>query len=132
ALALACEALGSENVRALLMPSPFSTGHSVSDAEALSRNLKNPYDILPVNEPFEAFSKTLEPVLKNIAFTVTEENLQARIRGTLLMAVSNKDGSILLNTSNKSELAVGYGTLYWDKEGCLSDLGTRYKSQDYA
>lgn len=131
-LALACEALGPENVNALLMPSPFSTGHSVSDAEELSKNLNNPYDILPIKEPFEAFSKALEPVFKDLPFSVAEENLQARIRGTLVMAVSNKFGSIVLNTSNKSELAVGYGTLYGDMAGGLSVLGDCYKLQVYA
>jgi NAD+ synthase (glutamine-hydrolysing) len=131
-LALACEALGSENVHALLMPSQFSTGHSVSDAEQLSINLNNPYDILPIKDIFNSFSTTLEPVFKDLPFSVAEENLQSRIRGTLVMALSNKFGSILLNTSNKSELSTGYGTLYGDMAGGLGVLGDLYKTQVYA
>ena len=131
-LALACEALGPENVHALLMPSQFSTGHSVSDAEQLSKNLGNPYDTLPIKDIFDAFSTTLEPIFKDLPFSVAEENLQSRIRGTLVMALSNKFGSILLNTSNKSELATGYGTLYGDMAGGLGVLGDCYKLQIYA
>lgn len=131
-LALACEALGPENVRALLMPSQFSTDHSVSDAEQLSRNLNNQYDILPIKDIFEAYETTLKPVFKDLPFNVAEENLQSRIRGALVMALSNKFGSILLNTSNKSELATGYGTLYGDMAGGLGVLGDLYKMQVYA
>lgn len=131
-LALACEALGSENVNALLMPSQFSTEHSVVDAVNLSRNLNNHYDILPIKDIFQAFSETLEPVFKDLPFSVAEENLQSRIRGALVMALSNKFGSILLNTSNKSELATGYGTLYGDMAGGLGVLGDCYKQQVYA
>jgi NAD+ synthase (glutamine-hydrolysing) len=131
-LALACEALGAGNVHALLMPSQFSTGHSVSDAEQLSKNLGTTYDILPIKDIFEAYSKTLEPVFKDLPFSVAEENLQSRIRGALVMALSNKFGSILLNTSNKSELATGYGTLYGDMAGGLGVLGDLYKMQIYA
>lgn len=131
-LALACEALGAGNVRALLMPSQFSTGHSVSDAEQLSKNLNNPYDILPIKDLFDTFNKTLEPIFDGLPFSVAEENLQSRIRGTLVMALSNKFDSILLNTSNKSELATGYGTLYGDMAGGLGVLGDLYKMQVYA
>lgn len=131
-LALACHALGSENVHALLMPSQFSTGHSVSDAEQLSKNLNNAYDILPIKNIFEQFQDTLKPVFKDLPFNVAEENLQSRIRGALVMAMSNKFGSILLNTSNKSELATGYGTLYGDMAGGLGVLGDLYKVQVYA
>lgn len=131
-LTLACHALGSENVRALLMPSEFSTGHSVTDAEQLSKNLDNHYDILAIKDVFQIFRQTLEPVFKDMPFNVAEENLQSRIRGTLVMALSNKFGSILLNTSNKSELATGYGTLYGDMAGGLGVLGDLYKVQVYA
>jgi NAD+ synthase (glutamine-hydrolysing) len=131
-LALACEALGSENVRALLMPSQFSTGHSVTDAEALSRNLNNHYDIIPIKEVFESYESALEPVFSGLAFSVAEENLQSRIRGAMVMALSNKFGSILLNTSNKSELSTGYGTLYGDMAGGLGVIGDVYKMQVYA
>lgn len=131
-LALACEALGSDNVRALLMPSQYSTSHSVSDAERLSKNLKSTYDIIPIKEIFESYETALKPVFKDLPFNVAEENLQSRIRGSLVMALSNKFGSILLNTSNKSELATGYGTLYGDMAGGLGVLGDVYKLQVYA
>lgn len=130
--ALAVEALGKENVQVLLMPSEFSSDHSVSDAEQLSKNLGNPYNIVAIKEVYQAFLQTLNPLFKDMPFNVAEENLQARTRGVLLMAVSNKFGSILLNTSNKSELAVGYGTLYGDMAGGLGVLGDLYKMQVYA
>lgn len=131
-LAIACDALGAENVRAILMPSQYSTSHSVSDAEQLSKNLDNPYDILPIKNIYEAFITELEPVFKDLPFSVAEENIQSRSRGNLLMAIANKFGYILLNTSNKSELATGYGTLYGDMAGGLSVLGDVYKMQVYA
>lgn len=131
-LALACDALGSDNVRALLMPSQYSSSHSVSDAERLSKNLKSTYDIIPIKEIFESYETALKPVFKDLPFNVAEENLQSRIRGSLVMALSNKFGSILLNTSNKSELATGYGTLYGDMAGGLGVLGDVYKLQVYA
>lgn len=131
-LALACAALGSENVDALLMPSQFSTGHSVDDAVQLSKNLNNHYDILPIKDVFEQYTTALKPIFKDLPFNVAEENLQSRIRGTLVMALSNKFGTILLNTSNKSELATGYGTLYGDMAGGLGVLGDLYKLQVYA
>jgi NAD+ synthase (glutamine-hydrolysing) len=129
---LAAEALGKENVRALLMPSQYSTSHSVADAEQLSKNLGNPYDIVPIRNIYDAFLTELRPIFKNEPFSVAEENIQSRTRGNLLMAVANKFGYILLNTSNKSELATGYGTLYGDMAGGLSILGDVYKMQVYA
>ena len=131
-LALACEALGKENVRAILMPSPYSTEHSVKDAVQLSKNLQNPYDIIRIDEVYKTFLKTLQPVFNDLPFTVAEENIQSRSRGNLLMAISNKFGYILLNTSNKSELATGYGTLYGDMAGGLGVLGDCYKLQVFA
>ena len=131
-LALACEALGKENVRAVLMPSHYSTSHSVSDAEQLSKNLGNPYDIIPIESVYSAFLSTLKPIFKDLPFSVAEENIQSRTRGNLLMALANKFGYILLNTSNKSELATGYGTLYGDMAGGLGVLGDVYKMQVYA
>jgi len=131
-LALACKALGPENVHALLMPSQFSTDHSVSDAEQLSRNLNNRYDTLPIKDIFGVVEATLKPVFEDRAFDVAEENIQSRIRGLLAMALSNKFGYILLNTSNKSELATGYGTLYGDMAGGLGVLGDLYKMQVFA
>jgi NAD+ synthase (glutamine-hydrolysing) len=131
-LALAVEALGKDNVRAVLMPSPYSTEHSVDDAVALSKKLNNPYDIVRINDIYETFLQTLDPFFMGLPFNVAEENTQSRIRGNLLMALSNKFGYILLNTSNKSELSTGYGTLYGDMAGGLSVLGDVYKMQVYA
>ena len=131
-LALACEALGPENVRAVLMPSEFSSGHSVDDAVTLSENLGNPYDIVPIRGIYDSFLQTLSPIFGDLPFGLAEENLQSRSRGNLLMAIANKFGLILLNTSNKSELATGYGTLYGDMAGGLSVLGDVYKMQVYA
>jgi NAD+ synthase (glutamine-hydrolysing) len=130
--ALAVEALGRENVHVLLMPSEYSSAHSVEDAVELSRNLGNRYDIVPIKEVYHSFLTTLEPIFKGLPFGLAEENIQARTRGNLLMAVANKLGYILLNTSNKSELATGYGTLYGDMAGGLSILGDVYKTQVYA
>lgn len=129
--ALASRALGAENVRAVLMPSEYSSEHSISDAVLLSENLNNPYDIIPISEAFGAFNNTLKGVFEGMPFNITEENIQSRSRGVILMAISNKFGNILLNTSNKSELAVGYGTLYGDMAGGLSVIGDVYKTQVY-
>ncbi|MFN8247738.1 MAG: NAD+ synthase [Ferruginibacter sp.] len=131
-LALACEALGKENVHAILMPSAYSTSHSVSDAEQLSKNLQNRYDIIPIKNIYESFLEELKPHFKDLPFGIAEENIQSRTRGNLLMAMANKFGYILLNTSNKSELATGYGTLYGDMAGGIGVLGDCYKLQVYA
>ena len=131
-VALACDALGAENVRAILMPSPYSTEHSVDDAVQLSKNLNNPYEIIKINDVYESFLHTLSPLFNGLPFSLAEENIQSRSRGNLLMAIANKFGYILLNTSNKSELATGYGTLYGDMAGGLGILGDCYKVQVYA
>jgi NAD+ synthase (glutamine-hydrolysing) len=130
-LAIACTALGKENVRAVLMPSQYSTEHSVSDAEQLSKTLGNSYDIVPIKNIYDSFLAELKPIFNNLPFSVAEENIQSRTRGNLLMAIANKFGYILLNTSNKSELATGYGTLYGDMAGGLGVLGDCYKLQVY-
>lgn len=130
-LALACTALGKENVRAVLLPSQYSTGHSVSDAEQLSKNLGNPYDIVPIKNIYDAFLTELKPIFKDLPFSIAEENIQSRTRGNILMAIANKFSYILLNTSNKSELATGYGTLYGDMAGGIGVLGDCYKLQVY-
>ncbi len=130
-LALAVEALGKENVTAVLMPSHFSTSHSVSDAEQLSRQLQNPYHIMPIKNIYDSFLNELQPLFKDLPFGIAEENIQSRSRGNLLMAIANKFGYILLNTSNKSELSTGYGTLYGDMAGGLGVLGDCYKLQIY-
>ena len=132
ALVLACEALGKEQVRGVLMPSQYSSSSSVTDAQELCRNLGNPHDLLPIQEIYDSFLKTLKPVFGDLPFGLAEENLQSRTRGNLLMALANKFGCILLNTSNKSELATGYGTLYGDMAGGISVLGDVYKTQIYA
>ncbi len=131
-LALAVEALGKENVHAVLMPSQYSTSHSVSDAEQLSSLLGNPYDIIAIKPIYDAFMTQLEPIYKDLPFNIAEENIQARSRGNLLMAIANKFGYILLNTTNKSECATGYGTLYGDMAGGIAVLGDVYKMQVYA
>jgi NAD+ synthase (glutamine-hydrolysing) len=126
-LAIAAEALGNENVMSVLMPSEYSSDHSINDAIALCKNLNSPYEIVPIKSIFSSFQNELSTPFEGKEEDVTEENLQARIRGTLLMAYSNKFGNILLNTSNKSEMAVGYGTLYGDMCGGLSVIGDVYK-----
>jgi len=130
-LVIACEALGKENVHAVLMPSPYSTEHSVDDAVELSKNLNNPHTTVPIKEVYESFLNTLQPLFKDLPFSLAEENIQSRSRGNILMAIANKFGYVLLNTSNKSELATGYGTLYGDMAGGLGVLGDCYKLQVY-
>jgi len=131
-LALACQALGNENVLAVAMPSGFSSTHSVEDATLLSQRLNNPFQILPIQPVYESFLGVLKPVFQDLPFGLAEENIQSRSRGNLLMSIANKFGYILLNTSNKSELSTGYGTLYGDMAGGLSVLGDLYKMQVYA
>lgn len=130
--AIAARALGAENVYGVLMPSKFSSEHSVSDALELAEKLGIQYDTIAMEEVVEQFEKSLSPYFKGLPFGVAEENIQARARGVILMALSNKFGHILLNTSNKSEAAVGYGTLYGDMNGGLSVLGDVYKSDVFA
>ncbi|SFS99501.1 NAD+ synthase [Sphingobacterium wenxiniae] len=130
--ALACEALGAENVLAILMPSIYSTDHSLKDALDLVQNTGCAHQIIPIKDVAEAFDTTLAQTFEGRTPDTTEENIQARIRGTLLMAISNKFGHILLNTSNKSEAAVGYGTLYGDMAGAISVIGDVYKTQAFA
>lgn len=127
--ALACEALGAENVMSVLMPSKFSSDHSIQDALDLVNNIGCKHEIIPIKEATDAYDNLLAPVFSGLAFNLTEENIQARIRGTIVMAMSNKFGYILLNTSNKSECAVGYGTLYGDMCGAIGVIGDVYKTQ---
>lgn len=129
--ALAAEALGSENVRGVLMPSQFSSEHSVSDAVQLAQNLGIKHEIIPIESIYRSFESALAPAFEGLPFNIAEENIQARIRGILVMGFSNKFGEILLNTSNKSEMAVGYGTLYGDMCGGLSVIGDLYKTEVY-
>jgi NAD+ synthase (glutamine-hydrolysing) len=130
-LALAAEALGNENVYAVLLPSEFSSGHSVDDAVALAVNLNCKYDTISIKDGYTSILDSLQPYFKELPFSVAEENIQARVRAVLLMGLANKFGYILLNTSNKSEAAVGYGTLYGDMCGGISVLGDVYKTEVY-
>ena len=129
--ALACEALGPENVTAVLMPSKFSSDHSIKDALDLVENTGCAHHIISIEGMVDAFEENLTSAFAGRKADTTEENIQARVRGTLLMAFSNKFGHILLNTSNKSEAAVGYGTLYGDMAGSLSVIGDVYKTQAF-
>ncbi|MFW5710363.1 MAG: NAD+ synthase [Spirochaetota bacterium] len=128
---IATQALGPENVHSFALPSRYSSEASETDARQLAENLGIGYDILPIEEPFKAILVVMEPVFEGKRPDVTEENIQARIRGTLLMAYSNKFGSLLLTTGNKSELATGYCTLYGDMSGGLSVIGDLLKTQVY-
>jgi len=130
--ALAVEALGKENVQGVGMPSEFSSGGSVTDAEKLAENLGIAFSVVPIKEIYTKFSEALEPFFAGTAFGLAEENLQPRIRGTLLMAVSNKSGALVLTTGNKSEMACGYCTLYGDMVGALAVIGDLYKTEVYA
>ena len=127
--ALAAEALGPQNVMAVLLPSRFSSDHSIKDAEDLVKNLGCKHETVPIRHITEAFESTLQPQFHNLPFNIAEENIQSRSRAVVLMAMCNKFGYILLNTSNKSEAAVGYGTLYGDMCGGISVIGDVYKTQ---
>jgi NAD+ synthase (glutamine-hydrolysing) len=128
-LALAIQALGNENVISVLMPSQYSSGHSVDDSLEMLKNTGSPHHLININDAHHIFRQTLKPVFGNPPNGLTDENIQARIRGIYLMALANKHGYILLNTSNKSEAAVGYGTLYGDMNGGISVLGDVYKTE---
>lgn len=128
---IAADALGPENVRALLMPSPFSSDESVEDAKELARNLGIEYNVIPISEIYNSVVDTLKPVIGGTEFDATEENIQSRIRMVLLMALQNKTGHVLLNSSNKSENALGFCTLYGDTAGAFSPTGDLYKSEIY-
>ncbi len=127
-LCLASEALGNKNVKALLLPSRYSSENSVSDSIELAKTLGVDFEVISIEKPFKALEELLEHAFSGLEPDVTEENIQARIRALILMAFSNKFGYILLNTSNKSEAAVGYGTLYGDMAGGLSIIGDVYKT----
>jgi len=129
--AIAVEALGAENVQGVGMPSEFSSSGSVTDAEKLARNLGIAFSTVPIRGVYEEFSKSLEPFFKGTGFGLAEENLQPRIRGSLLMALSNKTGALVLTTGNKSEMACGYCTLYGDMVGALAVIGDVYKTEVY-
>jgi len=130
-IVLAVKALGKENVLPVLLPSRYSSDHSVNDAVKLAENLGCKYEVINIEEAFNGFENTLKPLFADRPTDLTEENIQARVRAVILMALTNKFGYILLNTSNKSEAAVGYGTLYGDMCGGISVIGDLYKTQVY-
>ena len=130
-LAIAVDAIGSKRVNGILMPSSFTSSMSIEDAKIEAKNLNVHTSIIDIQSIFEIFTKNLEPEFINFNEDITEENLQARIRGTLLMAISNKKGAIVLTTGNKSEMAVGYTTLYGDMAGGFSVLKDIYKTMVY-
>ncbi len=129
---LAADAMGAGNVLGVGMPGPYSSPGSIRDAEALARNLGIEFQVIPITPIFESYLETLDPVFNAAARDVTEENIQARIRGNVLMALSNKFGSLLLTTGNKSELAVGYCTLYGDMAGGLAVIADVPKTMVYS
>ncbi|MBD2212234.1 NAD+ synthase [Nostoc linckia FACHB-104] len=130
--AIAVAALGQENVFGVLMPSPYSSDHSISDALALGENLGIKTTTLPIAEPMQCFDNSLAELFAGTEFGIAEENLQSRIRGNLLMAIANKFGYLLLSTGNKSEMAVGYCTLYGDMNGGLAVIADVPKTRVYS
>ena len=129
--ALAVDALGADNVHGIIMPSAFSTHHSVSDSVELSERLGMTYDIIPIGDIYEVYVRQLGSFFSDVEWHVALENIQARIRSNILMAYSNRYGALVLNTSNKSELSAGYGTLYGDLSGAIMVIGDLYKLQVY-
>ncbi|CDN11496.1 NAD synthetase / Glutamine amidotransferase chain of NAD synthetase [Richelia intracellularis] len=130
--AIATAALGKENVLGVLMPSPYSSEHSVADALELSNNLEIRTQRLPIGELMAGYDKTLGKLFTGTEFGLAEENIQSRIRGNLLMAIANKFGHLLLSTGNKSEMAVGYCTLYGDMNGGLAVIADVPKTRVYS
>jgi NAD+ synthase (glutamine-hydrolysing) len=130
--AIASCAIGPENVLGVLMPSPYSSDHSVNDALELARNLGIAIEILPIGDLMKTYDRTLADLFVNTTFGIAEENIQSRIRGNLLMAISNKFGHLLLSTGNKSEMSVGYCTLYGDMNGGLAVISDVPKTRVYS
>ena len=130
--AIASCAIGPENVLGVLMPSPYSSDHSVNDALELARNLGIAIELLPIGDLMKTYDRTLANLFVNTTFGIAEENIQSRIRGNLLMAISNKFGHLLLSTGNKSEMAVGYCTLYGDMNGGLAVISDVPKTRVYS
>jgi len=130
--AIAVEALGAENVLGVGMPSEFSSSGSIDDARALAENLGIDYELVAIHDVFREYQEALEPLFKGTPFGLAEENLQSRIRGGLLMALSNKFGALVLTTGNKSEMSTGYCTLYGDMVGALAVIGDVFKTRVYA
>lgn len=127
--AIAADALGPENVHCLMLPSEYTSAHSLEDAEAVARALGTKLDTVPISGPRAAVTEALGPLFAGLAPDVTEENIQSRLRGLLLMAISNKTGAMLLTTGNKSEVAVGYATIYGDMNGGYNPIKDLYKTR---
>jgi NAD+ synthase (glutamine-hydrolysing) len=130
--AIATEALGAENVIGIGMPSPYSSSGSIDDSRKLAADLGIRFEVIPITGLFEEYTRSLDPLFQGLNPDLTEENIQPRIRGTLLMALSNKFGALVLTTGNKSEMAVGYCTLYGDMVGALAVIGDLVKTRVYA
>ena len=130
--ALAVDALGAERVRTIMLPYRYTARASLKDAEDCARALGCRYDIVPISQPVEGFMDALHQMFEGTQAGVTEENLQARTRGTILMAISNKFGAMVVTTGNKSEMSVGYATLYGDMNGGFNPIKDLYKMQVYA
>jgi NAD+ synthase (glutamine-hydrolysing) len=130
--AIAVDALGAENVHGIGMPSEYSSTGSIDDARSLAANLGIRFDLLAIHDLFEKFQGVLEPLFTGTRFGLAEENLQSRIRGSLLMSLSNKFGALVLTTGNKSEMSTGYCTLYGDMVGALAVIGDVMKTRVYA
>jgi NAD+ synthase (glutamine-hydrolysing) len=128
---IAAEALGADNVLGVGMPSEYSSQGSIDDARQLAQNLGIQWELVPINDIFQPYLNALQPILKTYPPDITEENLQSRIRGALLMALSNKLGALVLTTGNKSEMSTGYCTLYGDMVGALAVIGDVYKTSVY-
>src|SRR5580658_1028796 len=129
---IAVDAVGRENVRGVAMPGPYSSGHSMTDARALAERLRIAFDVIPITPAYDEMLRTLGPVFEGRKPDVTEENIQARLRGLTLMSLSNKFGAMVLTTGNKSELAVGYCTLYGDMCGGLAVISDLPKTMVYS
>jgi NAD+ synthase (glutamine-hydrolysing) len=128
---LTCEALGRENVTGLIMPSKFSSTHSIEDAEALAHSAGFAHKHFPIKMPHSTFAMGLKPFFADLPEDMTEENLQSRLRGVAVMAFSNKFGALALATGNRSEFAMGYSTLYGDMCGALAPIGDLFKTEVY-
>lgn len=129
---VAVDAIGAENVRCVMLPSEYTSPESLEDAEILAQNLGTPYDYVPISQGRDAITQTLAPLFEGREADITEENIQSRLRGLLLMAMSNKFGEMLLTTGNKSEVAVGYATIYGDMNGGYNPIKDLYKTRVFA
>src|SRR5580704_7142083 len=128
---MAVDALGRERVRCVMLPYRYTSQESIEDAAAIASALGITYDVLPIETAVTGFERALEPVFDKLPRDVTEENLQARARGVMLMAISNKFGLMVVTTGNKSEMSTGYATLYGDMNGGFNPIKDLYKSEVY-